>query len=64
MGQLPCCFRKTLGAGHAFFAIQNDENAGATWVDQGVVGGNVITSRVPSDLPPFLPAIITALTGG
>ena len=53
-----------MGAGHAFFAIQNDENAGATWVDQGVVGGNVITSRVPSDLPPFLPAIITALTGG
>ncbi|HAZ30315.1 TPA: protease [Candidatus Acetothermia bacterium] len=46
-------------------AIRDDlENAGATWVDQEVVvDGNLITSRVPSDLPAFLRAIIAALSG-
>lgn len=44
-------------------AIRDDlENAGATWVDEEVVrDGNVITSRVPSDLPAFLRAILAAL---
>ncbi|MCX7751027.1 MAG: type 1 glutamine amidotransferase [Candidatus Bipolaricaulota bacterium] len=44
-------------------AIRDDlENAGATWVDQEVVqDGNLITARVPSDLPAFLRALIHAL---
>ncbi len=44
-------------------AIRDDlENAGATWVDEPVVvDGNLITSRVPSDLPAFLKAILAAL---
>ncbi|QAA75780.1 MAG: Intracellular protease [Candidatus Bipolaricaulis sibiricus] len=44
-------------------AIRDDlENAGATWVDEEVVrDGNLITSRVPSDLPAFLRAIVAAL---
>ncbi|MCI2425222.1 type 1 glutamine amidotransferase [Candidatus Acetothermia bacterium] len=44
-------------------AIRDDiENAGATWVDEPVVvDGNLITSRVPSDLPAFLQAILAAL---
>jgi len=44
-------------------AIRDDlENAGATWEDKEVVrDGNLITSRVPSDLPAFLRAIIAAL---
>ncbi len=46
-------------------AIRDDlENAGATWVDEEVVqDGNLITSRVPSDLPAFLKAILAALSG-
>jgi len=49
----------------SFYAIRDDlENAGATWVDKPVVrDGNLITSRVPSDLPAFLREIISALTG-
>ncbi|MFH1609197.1 MAG: type 1 glutamine amidotransferase domain-containing protein [Candidatus Bipolaricaulota bacterium] len=45
-------------------AIRDDlENAGATWVDEEVVqDGNLITSRVPSDLPAFLRAILAALS--
>jgi len=45
-------------------AIRDDlENAGATWVDAEVVrDGNLITSRVPSDLPAFLRAILAALS--
>lgn len=45
-------------------AIRDDlENAGATWVDEEVVrDGNLITSRVPSDLPAFARAILAALT--
>ncbi len=48
----------------AFFAIKDDiVNAGANWVDQEVaVDGNIITSRMPDDLPAFLKAIIAAMT--
>ena len=44
-------------------AIKDDViNAGATFVDQEVVqDGNIITSRVPSDLPAFCRTIIAAL---
>jgi protease I len=46
-----------------FFAIKDDlVNAGATYLDQEVVqDGNLITSRVPSDLPAFCRTIIAAL---
>ena len=45
-------------------AIRDDlENAGASWVDDEVVrDGNLITSRVPSDLPAFLRAILASLS--
>jgi protease I len=48
-----------------FYAIQDDlVNAGATYLDQEVVqDGNLITSRVPSDLPAFCRTIIAALGG-
>jgi protease I len=47
----------------SFFAIKDDlVHAGATFVDQEVVvDGNIITSRTPDDLPPFMRAIISAL---
>jgi protease I len=47
-----------------FFAIKDDlVNAGATYVDAEVVrDGNLITSRVPSDLPAFCRTIIQALS--
>lgn len=47
-----------------FFAIRDDlENAGGIYVDAEVVrDGNLITSRVPADLPAFCRAIIDALT--
>ena len=50
----------------SFFAIKDDlVNAGAEWVDQEVVrDGNLITSRMPSDLPAFCRAIIAALEQG
>ncbi|MGA9351833.1 MAG: type 1 glutamine amidotransferase domain-containing protein [Anaerolineae bacterium] len=46
-------------------AIKDDViNAGATYVDQEVVqDGNIITSRVPTDLPAFCRTIIAALEG-
>jgi protease I len=46
-----------------FFAIKDDVvNAGASYLDQPVVrDGNLITSRVPDDLPVFCRAIIEAL---
>ncbi|MGY4707456.1 type 1 glutamine amidotransferase domain-containing protein [Candidatus Bipolaricaulota sp. J31] len=49
----------------SFYAIRDDlENAGAEWVDEPVVrDGNLITSRIPDDLPAFLREIISALTG-
>lgn len=37
-------------------------NAGATFVDQVVcVGGKVITSRRPDDLPAFVAALLNAI---
>ena len=47
-----------------FFSIKDDMiNAGATYVDAEVVrDGNLITSRVPSDLPAFCRAIVAALS--
>lgn len=47
----------------SFFAIKDDlVNAGATWVDEEVVqDGNLITSRMPDDLPAFLRTLIAAL---
>jgi len=47
----------------SFFAIKDDMiNAGAEWVDEEVVrDGNLITSRMPSDLPAFCQEIIKAL---
>jgi protease I len=46
-----------------FFSIKDDMvNAGADYVDAAVVrDGNLITSRVPSDLPAFCREIIAAL---
>jgi protease I len=48
----------------SFFAIKTDLiNAGANWVDKEVVRDvNIITSRVPSDLPAFMRTIIEALS--
>ena len=47
----------------SFFAIKDDlVHAGANYVDREVVvDGNIITSRTPNDLPPFMRAIIAAL---
>ena len=47
----------------SFFSIRADmENAGAKWVDQVVVrDGNLITSRIPSDLPAFCRELVYAL---
>ncbi len=46
-----------------FFAVRDDMvNAGAEYLDQAVVvDGNLITSRIPDDLPQFLGEIIAAL---
>jgi protease I len=39
-------------------------NAGATWVDEAVVlDGNILSSRVPRDLPAFGEAMVAALRG-
>lgn len=50
----------------SFFAIKDDlVNAGALYEDSEVVrDGNLITSRIPDDLPAFCRAIIEALAGG
>lgn len=47
----------------SFYAIRDDlVNAGAIWVDEPVVrDGNLITARVPGDLPAFLRELIAAL---
>lgn len=47
----------------SFFAIKDDMiHAGANWVDEPVViDKNLITSRIPDDLPFFMPAVIKAL---
>jgi protease I len=49
----------------SFFAIRDDlVHAGANWVDREVVvDGHLITSRTPDDLPAFMRAIITFLSG-
>jgi protease I len=49
----------------AWYSIRTDlKNAGATVVDEEVVvDGNIITSRMPSDIPAFTRAIVTALAG-
>lgn len=37
-------------------------NAGATWVDEpAVVDGNIVSARVPKDLPAFAAAMLTTL---
>jgi protease I len=48
-----------------FFAIRDDViNGGAEYLDQEVVrDGNLITSRMPDDLPAFCREIILALKG-
>jgi len=48
-----------------FFSIKDDlVNAGGLYVDREVVrDGNIITSRVPDDLPAFCREIIAALGG-
>jgi protease I len=48
----------------SFFAIKDDlVHAGAVFVDQEVaVDGNLITSRMPEDLPAFCRAIIAAMS--
>ena len=50
----------------SYIAVKDDlVNAGATYLDQPVVrDGNIITSRVPDDLPEFCREIINALSGG
>ncbi len=47
----------------SFHAIRDDVvNAGAEWVDEPVVvDGKLVTSRVPDDLPQFMPAVIRSL---
>lgn len=47
----------------SFVSIRDDMiNAGADWVDEEVVvDGNLISSRVPDDLPAFCRAILQAL---
>lgn len=44
--------------------IRDDlENAGATWVDEAVVtDGNIVSSRVPADLPAFGAAMVAWLS--
>lgn len=48
----------------SFFAIKDDlTNAGAEWLDaEVVVDGNLVTSRMPEDLPAFCRASIAVLT--
>jgi deglycase len=49
----------------SFFSIKDDLiHAGASWVDEeDVVDGNLITSRMPDDLPVFMKAVIAVLGG-
>lgn len=44
----------------SFFAIRDDMvNAGANWVDEpAVVDGQLVTARIPSDLPEFVQAVL------
>jgi len=47
----------------SFFGIKDDLiHAGAEWVDQEVVvDGNLITSRIPDDMPAFMRAVIAGM---
>ena len=49
----------------SYFSIKDDlVNAGGNWVDEEVVvDGNLVTSRTPDDLPAFMRAIISVLSG-
>lgn len=49
----------------SYFAIKDDlVNAGANWTDAEVVeDGNMVTSRMPDDLPAFNKAIINNMAG-
>jgi len=49
----------------SFFSIKDDlVHAGGNWVDQEVVvDSNLITSRMPDDLPVFMKAVIAGLKG-
>jgi deglycase len=49
----------------SFYAIKDDlVHAGAEWVDEAVVvDRNLVTSRMPEDLPVFMPAVIRNLAG-
>lgn len=49
----------------AYAAVQDDlKNAGGKFVDAAaVVAGNVVTGRVPDDLPEFCRAVIDAIAG-
>ncbi len=49
----------------SFWSIRDDmRNAGAEWVDREVVvDGNLITARIPDDLPAFCREIIRSLAG-
>jgi len=65
-GWMLCCTDALRGRrATSFTAIRHDMiNAGAEWVDEEcVVDGNVITARMPDDLPAFCQAIIKALAG-
>lgn len=48
----------------SFHSIRDDmRNAGADWIDEAVVrDGNLISSRVPEDLPAFCRTLIEALS--
>lgn len=48
-----------------WYSVRKDmENAGAVVVDEAVVvDGNIITSRMPDDIPAFNAAVIAALAG-
>ncbi len=63
---LLCCTDALKGRkATSYIAIKHDVlNAGAEWLDQEcVVDGNVITARMPDDLPAFCKAIIDSLSG-
>lgn len=49
-----------------FFSIKDDiVEAGGNFIDAEVVrDGNVITSRVPADLPAFMPEVIATIAAG
>jgi protease I len=64
-GWMLCCTGAlTFKRATSFYAIKQDMiNAGADWVDEEcVVDDNVITARMPDDLPAFCRAIIEKLS--